>query len=244
MPDLISNTVFLAWFAIFSVCLFFLLYFFTAKRRIFLKYLVQPVGPSGLAGVNEFISYKLTGIFFTGVLPFLVFVMILKVPSSGIGLVTGRTFHFWYLLIILVIITAIATFKMSQSKKVQQLSPELKLNDWFPRHVILSVTAWLLYILGYEFLFRGVLWFLTSDAFGFWPALMINILLYSLVHLPQGKQISLGAVPVGVVLCIMSQLTGSFIPAFLIHSFIAVLTDLFSLYHNKEVRLHLNQEDQ
>jgi len=244
MPDLISNTVFLAWFAIFSVSLFFMLYFFLAKRKIILKYLVQPVYPSGSQGVIEFISYKLTGILFTGVLPFLVFVMILRVPPSGIGLVTGRTFHYWYLLVILAIITAIATFKMSQSKKVQQLSPELKLIDWYPRHVILSVTAWLLYILGYEFLFRGVLWFLCSDAFGFWPALGINLLLYSLVHLPQGKQIAAGAIPVGVVLCLMSRLTGSFIPAFIIHSFIAVLTDLFSLYHNKEIRLHVNQEEQ
>ena len=244
MPDLISNTVFLAWFAIFSVSLFFMLYFFLAKRKIILTYLVQPVFPSGSQGVIEFISYKLTGILFTGVLPFLVFVMILRVPPSGIGLVTGRTFHYWYLLFILAIITAIATFKMSQSRKVQQLSPELKLIDWYPRHVILSVTAWLLYILGYEFLFRGVLWFLCSDAFGFWPALGINLLLYSLVHLPQGKQIAAGAIPVGVVLCLMSRLTGSFIPAFIIHSLIAVLTDLFSLYHNKEVRLHVNQEEQ
>ncbi len=244
MPGLISNTAFLAWFAIFSVCLFFILYFFMAKRRIILKYLVQPVFPSGSPGVIEFISYKLTGILFTGVLPFLVFVMILRVPPSGIGLVTGRTFHFWYLLVLLVIITAIATFKMSKSKKVQQLSPELRLNDWFPRHVILSVCAWLIYILGYEYLFRGVLLFLCSEAFGFWPALGINLLLYSLVHLPQGKQIAAGAIPVGVVLCLMSRLTGSFIPAFIIHSFIAVLTDLFSLYHNREVRLHLNQEEQ
>ena len=244
MPDLISNTVFLAWFAIFSVCLFFWLYLFTAKRRIILKYLVQPMFPTRSAGVNEFISYKLTGILFTGVLPFLVFVMILRVPPSGIGLVTGLTFHFWYMLVILVIITAIATFKMSQSIKVQQLSPELKLNDWFTRHVFLSVSAWLIYILGYEFLFRGVLWFLCSEAFGFWPALGINLLLYSLVHLPQGKQIAAGAIPVGVVLCLMSRLTGSFIPAFIIHSFIAVLTDLFSLYHNKEIRLHVNQEEQ
>jgi len=244
MPGLISNTAFLAWFAIFSVCLFFILYFFMAKRKIILKYLVQPVFPCGSPGVKEFISYKLTGILFTGVLPFVVFVMILRVPPSGIGLVTGRTFQFWYLLVLLVIITAIATFNMSKSKKVQQLSPEMRLNDWFPRHVILSVCAWLIYILGYEYLFRGVLLFLCSEAFGFWPALGINLLLYSLVHLPQGKQIAAGAIPVGVVLCLMSRLTGSFIPAFIIHSFIAVLTDLFSLYHNREVRLHLNHEEQ
>jgi len=243
MAEIILKTEFLASLAIFSVLLFFWLYFFTAKRRLLLKYFIQPLLPSWSAGAIEFISYKLTGILFTGVLPFLVFVLILSVPLSGIGLVVGRTIHFWYLLIILIIITAIASFRMSQSIKVQQMSPELKLKDWFPRHVILSVSAWLLYILGYEFLFRGVLWFLSSEAFGFWPALIINLLLYSIVHLPQGKLIALGTIPVGIVLCLLSHLTGSFIPAFLIHSFIAVLTDLFSLYHNTEVRLHLSDTD-
>jgi len=243
MAEIILKTEFLASLAIFSVLLFFWLYFFTAKRRLLLKYFIQPLFPSWSAGAIEFISYKLTGILFTGVLPFLVFVLILSVPLSGIGLVVGRTIHFWYLLIILIIITAIASFRMSQSSKFQQMSPELKLKDWCPRHVILSVSAWLLYILGYEFLFRGVLWFLSSEAFGFWPALIINLLLYSIVHLPQGKLIALGTIPVGTVLCLLSHLTGSFIPAFLIHSFIAVLTDLFSLYHNTEVRLHLSDTD-
>jgi membrane protein implicated in regulation of membrane protease activity len=54
---------------------------------------------------------------------------------------------------------------------------------------------------------------------------------------------AIGALPVGIILCILSQLTGSFIPAFLIHSLIAVLTDLFSLYHNPEVHLHLSDTD-
>lgn len=241
--EIILKTEFLAFFAIFSVLLFFWLYFFTAKRRLLLKYFIQPVFHSWSAGAKEFISYKLTGILFTGVLPFLVFVLILKVPLSGTGLVIGRTFHFWYLLFILIIITALVSFKMSQSIKVQHMSPELKLRDWFPRHVVLSVAAWLLYILGYEFLFRGVLWFLSSEAFGFWPALFINLLLYSIVHIPQGKYVTLGTIPVGAVLCLLSQLTGSFIPAFLIHSLIAVLTDLFTLYHNTEIRLHLSDTD-
>lgn len=244
MEGIVIKTEFLAFFAIFSVLLFFWLYFFTAKRRLLLKYFIQPVFPSWSAGVIEFISYKLAGILFTGVLPFLVFVLILKVPPSEIGLVVGRTFHFWYMLFILIIITALVSFKMSQSIKVQQISPELKLRNWFPRHVILSVSVWLIYILGYEFLFRGVLWFLSSEAFGFWPALIINLFLYSIVHLPQGKLVALATIPVGTALCILSLLTGSFVPAFIIHSFIAVLTDLFSLYHNPGVHLHLSSAEQ
>jgi len=228
----------LAFLAIFTTLLMFLLYYYTAKQRILRNLFVKPLFPSLSGESIEFFSYKLTGILFTGIVPFIIFLLIVRVPPSRIGLVIGRTFQFWYLLIILIIVTAIVSFQLSKSRKVQERSPELKIRDWYPRHIILSVSAWLFYILGYEFLFRGVLWFLCSEAFGFWPALAINLSLYSMVHLPQGKLMAIGTLPVGIILCLLSQLTGSFIPAFLIHSLIAVFTDLFSLYHNTEVHLH------
>jgi membrane protease YdiL (CAAX protease family) len=226
--------------AIFSVLLMFFFFYYTAKKKILQDLVIKPMFPSGSAGVIEFISYKLTGILFTGIIPLIFFLLMLRIEPSRIGLVIGRTFHFWYLLTFLMIVTAILSFNLSKGRNIQERSPELKIIDWFPRQIVLSVSLWVLYILGYEFLFRGVLWFLCYEAFGFWPALVINLLLYFLVHLPQGKFMALGALPVGIVLCLLSQLTGSFIAAFLIHSLIAVLTDLFSLYHNHRIRLHLS----
>ena len=243
MGDIKLTAEVLAFTAIFSVLLMFFLFYYTAKKKILLDLLIKPLFPSGSVGSLNFISYKLTGILFTGIIPFILFILILKTEPSRIGLVIGSTFHFWYLLILLVLVTALLSFNLSKGKNVQERSPELKIMDWFPRHIVLSVSSWVLYILGYEFLFRGILWFLCSEAFGFWPALFINLLLYFLVHLPQGKFMAIGALPVGIVLCLLSQVTGSFIPAFLIHSLIAVLTDLFSLYHNPEVHLHLSDTD-
>jgi membrane protease YdiL (CAAX protease family) len=243
MGDIKLTAEVLAFLAIFTTPLMFLLYYYTGKQKIFLNLFVKPLFQSRSGESIEFISYKLTGILFTGIVPFIIFLLIVKVPPSRIGLVIGRTFQFWYLLIILIIVTAIVSYQLSKSRKVQEKSPELKIRDWYPRHIILSVSAWLFYILGYEFLFRGVLWFLCSKAFGFWPALAINILLYSMVHLPQGKLMAMGTLPVGIILCLLSQLTGSFIPAFLIHSLIAVLTDLFSLYHNPEIHLHQSRTE-
>jgi membrane protease YdiL (CAAX protease family) len=232
----------LAFAAIFSVLLFFFLYYFTAKKKILHDLVFKPLFPSGSPGALEFVSFKMTGILFTGIIPFILFVIIFRTEPTRIGFVTGRTCHFWYLLILLILVTALLSFNLSKGRSVQERSPELKIIDWFPRHIVLSVSAWVIYILGYEFLFRGVLWFLCYEAFGFWPALAINLVLYFLVHLPQGKFMAAGALPVGIVLCLLSWLTGSFIPAFLIHSLIAVLTDLFSLYHNPEVRLHLSEK--
>lgn len=229
---------FLAAIAVLSVLLLFFLYYYTANKKIVGTWLIRPLFPSIRNESVDFLSYKLSGIIFTGVVPFILFLWVLNLSPSRIGFVAGRTHGYWYLLLILILITLTVSFHSSKSAKIRARSPELRLTDWYPRHVVLSAGAWVLYLLGYEFLFRGVLWFLCVEAFGFWPALAINLILYSLVHLPQGVQMAVGSIPVGVVFCLLSSQTGSFLPAFIIHSFIAVSTEMFSLYHEPEARLH------
>ncbi len=228
----------LAVTAIVSVILLFFLYYYTANKKIAGTWLIRPLFPSIRIESADFLSYKLSGIIFTGVIPFIFFLWILKLSPSRVGFVAGRTAAYWYILLILILLTLTVSYYSSKSAKIRARSPELRLKDWHPKHVILSAGAWVFYLLGYEFLFRGVLWFLCIEAFGFWPALAVNVVLYSLVHLPQGVQMAVGTIPVGIIFCLLSSLTGSFLPAFIIHSFIAVSTEMFSLYHEPEVRLH------
>jgi len=184
------------------------------------------------------LSSKLSGILFTGIVPFIMFLWIFRLSPSRVGFIAGRTSTYWYLILILVLIALVISFYSSKSTQIRTRSPEMRMKDWYPRHVILSAGAWVIYLLGYEFLFRGVLWFLCVDAFGFWLALAVNVVLYSLVHLPQGIRMAIGTIPIGILFCLLSSLTGSFLPAFIIHSCIAVSTEIFSLYHEPDVRLH------
>ena len=241
MGDIKLKAWILALIAIISVLLLFSLYFYTVKRKIVLNTLLKPLFPSGTNEIYEFLSEKLSGILFTGIIPYFIFILILNVLPKTIGFTAGRTFHFWYLMLLLVLLITLISFFSSKRKSVQDISPELKLKDWYPRHLVLSASVWLCYLFGYEFLLRGVLWFLCRAAFGFWPAMIINLFLYSLVHLPKGRLIAMSAIPAGVVLCLLSELTGSFFPAFLIHSSIAVMIEEFSLYHNPELHFHLKE---
>jgi len=224
--------------AIVSVILLFFLYYYTANKKIAGTWLIRPLFQSIRNESADFLSFKLSGIIFTGVIPFILFLWILNLSPRRVGFVAGLTAGYWYILLILILMTLTVSFYSSKSALIRARSPELRLKDWYPRHVILSAGAWALYLLGYEFLFRGVLWFLCFEAFGFWPALVVNIVLYSLVHLPQGVQMAVGTIPVGIIFCLLSHLTGSFLPAYIIHSFIAVSTEMFSLYHEPDVRLH------
>jgi len=225
----ISREVFLAVAAIFSVILFFGIYYLMTGRKVFNKLITnQSVSQES----KDFVSDKFTGILMTGVLPFIVFILAAGIPVSEIGMKTGNMNRFGYLFAGLIVITIGSAFFSSKSPNVQRSAPELRIKLWHTRHIILSSLTWLVYLFGYELFFRGILWFLCFNVFGFWWAVIINVALYSLVHVPKGKLVTYGAIPLGLLLCTLSYFTGSFLPAFLIHSAMAISTELFSVYHS------------
>jgi membrane protease YdiL (CAAX protease family) len=231
----------LAVSAILSVILFFCLYYFLTWRKVFNK-LVRLLFPVSISAESEdFISDKLTGIVFAGVLPLIVFVIIPGIPAGEAGLTAGEIHKITYHLTGLFTITILSAFFSSKSIKVQRSSPELRIKVWHPRHIILSSLSWLIYLFGYELFFRGILWFFCFRAFGFWWSVLINVSLYSLVHVPKGRLVTYGAVPLGVLFCTLSYYTGSFLPAFMIHSAMAISTELFSVYHNPEFRFSMGR---
>ena len=231
-----TETTFFAVCSILAVLLLFAGYWYSVTKRLLFKLSGRP-GPIQLSEMSMlFASEKVTGIIMTGVIPFVIFNIVLGIDPDMLGLAWGSTFRYWYFPVLLPLLTVVLSFISSRNPKLWLKSPQLRVKEWYPRHIILSAGLWILYILGYEFFFRGILWFLCLGAFGFWPALIINIILYSAVHVPQGIFMTAGAVPLGVVLCCMSFLTGSFLTAFLIHASIAVTTELSAAFHNPEFR--------
>jgi membrane protease YdiL (CAAX protease family) len=228
----------MAILAIFLLVILFGIHFFFVRRKVLFNFLIRPLFPARSNESLIFISEKLTGILFLGIVPMIVFVYVLGLPSERIGLGPGVTLKYWYLILVLLVLTALISFITSKTRKVQEISLELKKKDWYPRHIILSASLWMIYLFFYEFFFRGILWFLCVAAYGVWPALFINIALYSIVHLPKGKYMALGSIPVGLLFCLLSSLTGSFYAAFLIHISVNQFTDMFTLYNDPRINLH------
>jgi membrane protease YdiL (CAAX protease family) len=111
-----------------------------------------------------------------------------------------------------------------------------------PEFRLVTIGGWILYILGYEFLFRGVLWVTCYAAFGLWAAFAVNIVLYALAHLDQGRFMTYGAIPFGALLCYLAYLTGSFFFAFLIHSWLAVNNLVFPVFSNQGTEKGVNMK--
>lgn len=95
--------------------------------------------------------------------------------------------------------------------------PQLRRSRMTPEFVVASVGVWALYLLGYEFLFRGFLLAPLAEAWGAWPALACSTALYVLAHLHKGSAEVLGSIPMGLVFGLMALYTGGIWAPWLLH---------------------------
>lgn len=109
--------------------------------------------------------------------------------------------------------------------------PQIRAKLWTRKITVMNIVSWIVYLFGYEFLFRGILLFPLAGAFGVWPAVAVNIAFYSITHVPKGLKETLGAIILGLVLCILTLASGTIWIAFFTHVALA-LTNSFTAMKN------------
>jgi len=75
----------------------------------------------------------------------------------------------------------------------------------------------LFFLIAYEFWFRGLLLFGCVNLLGIVPAVIVNVALYTLIHVFSGKKEMLVCIPFGVLVCYFSLAFHSVLPAVLLH---------------------------
>ncbi len=78
-------------------------------------------------------------------------------------------------------------------------------------------TIRILFLLSYEFFFRGVLFFSLLEVNDIFIAILVCTFLYVLIHAFDSRAEIIGAIPFGIILCLFSYFTNSIWPAFIIH---------------------------
>ncbi|MCB1499612.1 MAG: CPBP family intramembrane metalloprotease [Bauldia sp.] len=114
--------------------------------------------------------------------------------------------------------------------------PEMRVPLWGVGPVAANFVSCLLYMLAYEFLFRGFLFFACLAIMPAWLAIAVNAALYALAHVPKGRREALGSIPLGVVVCLASIETGAIWAAFLIHVIMSQLNDYLAVRGNPAMR--------
>ena len=121
------------------------------------------------------------------------------------------------------------TYISAQKPKNLINYPMIRAKIWTKKIIFINVFGWILYLFGYEFMFRGILLFPLADHLGIWPAIAINIALYSSTHIPKGLEETIGAMILGLVLCLLTLISGTILIAFLVHVIMA-LTNSFTAF--------------
>lgn len=158
----------------------------------------------------------------------------LRLPQEGSSATTSAAFSIG-LSILLVSVNYVRSKKTGSAGGDFGRYPEIKTPSWNTRKLALDVALWSLYLVAYELLFRGTLLFSLSASLGVWPAIGINVALYSAIHIPKGGDEAIGALVLGFILCIITLGTGSILVALIVHIALAVSNDLFSFYYSKDM---------
>jgi membrane protease YdiL (CAAX protease family) len=224
-------------FPILISLLAFICYWFMAKSNK-IKSLFYVKNSKDSASVKHIFFCKVLGLILMGIVPVVSFLALF--PSyhlKDIGLsINYETISFtlkWIL--ILAIITVPITFISAKKEKNLVNYPQIRAKKWNRKILTINLLGWSLYLFGYEVLFRGILLFPLVDSIGIWPAIAINIALYSATHIPKGLDETIGAIPLGLVLCILTILSQTIWIAFFAHVFMAWTNSITALKYHPEI---------
>lgn len=199
--------------------IFFIIYWFTAQSTK-IKSWFYSNNSFDDASVKHIFFTKYFGFLSMGVAPIVICLICLpayNLADYGLTFISETTiFSVVWTVGLCVLVVPLAYFSAKKPKNLVNY-PQIRAKNWTKKIVFINAFGWAIYLFGYEFLFRGVLLFPLVDSIGVWPAIAVNIALYSATHIPKGLDETIGAIPLGLVLCLLTLASGTIWIAFLVH---------------------------
>ena len=212
----------------------FSIYIFLSRNKSLVRK-IWKARPNLDSQAKEIALQRLWGFIFLGVFPV---IFILFFPEKGLrdfGLgCSWQTAPPWWVIVILVIILIAGFYSAKQAGNLA-MYPQIRTQQWTPGLLSLSGFSWVVFLLGYEFLFRGFLLYASLAVMDVWPAIALNCALYALAHLYKGPGETFGAIPLGILLCYLTIVTGNIWTAVGIHSVMALSNEWWSIKANKNM---------
>jgi len=212
----------------------FLSYFFISHSLFIQKRLSRQFGEDRIS-LPLIVFQRFVGVLCLGLFPGILVLSLSfwRFPDLGLALNSSRSVLFWAIGLGICVLVISSLF--SRKPENFQMYPQIRENPWTIKTVVINTGSWLAYLVAYEFLFRGLLLFTLYSALGLWPAIVITTCLYVLVHIPKGLKETIGAIPFGVVLGLITIEAGSIWPALFIHAVLALSNDHFALRANPDM---------
>ncbi|MCG6189637.1 CPBP family intramembrane glutamic endopeptidase [Maribellus maritimus] len=218
-----------------GVILFFYLYYYTAHSVFFVRFAERRYKNQSQKELYRFFMQKLTGFVFLGLLPGILYYFFVdhSMDKYGFSLSLLRS-NISTILLLSGIIGSILF--LTQKVKPERNSLQIKWKEWTISMFVFNALGWTLYLVGYEFLFRGIFLNACFNDFGFWPAIAINVVIYSAIHMVNGKDQAIGALVFGTIACYFTLTKGTLLIPVFMHISLSVFSDYFSIRLNPNLR--------
>ncbi len=215
----------------------FILYWFTSKSEYLKTYFYKKYN-FDRASVRHITFNRILGFVSMGIIPLIVCMIFLPEYSlSDFGL-TFRTdtllFSIMWSFILSLIVIPLAYISAKKPRNLMNY-PMIRARVWNRTTVVVNALGWALYLFGYEILFRGILLFPLVEHLGVWTAIAINIALYSATHIPKGLDETVGALPLGVVFCLVTLASGTIWIALIAHTAMAWTNSFTALKFHSDI---------
>ncbi|HEX6227237.1 MAG TPA: CPBP family intramembrane glutamic endopeptidase [Chryseolinea sp.] len=113
-----------------------------------------------------------------------------------------------------------------------KVNPQIRKPMWTLCLFVQNGISWVVYLIAYEFLFRGYIFNSLLQHTSVGNAFIVSITLYALAHLFKGEKEFILSVPFGFILCYITLLTENVWAAVVIHSILAITNDIFAFRAN------------
>lgn len=218
----------------------FLVYWFFSISDKAGQYFTKRYGTEKGA-LRHILAVKFSGLLFMGILPLLIFSVSLSgfIPAWS-GLIpdpAAMAGTLKYFLLLLLVLLPLIYLNAGKPDNIIHY-PQLRTPVWSRSTALLYALGWAVYLFGYELLFRGVLLFGLVESIGFWPAVTVNMALYSATHLPKGAKETYGAIPLGFIMCLLTLASGSIWFSFAAHLCMALTNSFTALRKNPAFKLN------
>ena len=202
------------------------LYYAFAYTKMY-DWIYKRVGISFNRTVFHATFFRMAGFFFFGIIPFLLF----RAYGTEFDFLTIEKQHLAPTLFCMLTFSAVAVttayFNVKNSK--QSIYPQFKIDKWTILYKCLTYSTWIFYITAYEFMFRGLLLFGLVEEFGYYPSIILNVVLYAFVHIPKGVKEVIGCFILGPILCLAALRTDNIFTPIVIHLSLCLSNEYFSI---------------
>lgn len=179
---------------------------------------------------------RFLGFILLGLIPLLIVIISdsLSVNTTGLNLKWNHSGWTWLLILAPVIV--LINFLSSNNEANLNQYPQIRDKKWTNKTLFVEYFGWAFYLLGYEYLFRGVFLFGTVPLIGVAGAIVLNAVVYALAHIPKGWKETLGSFVLGFFLSYLTLELGSIWLAFGIHLVIAWSNSIFSFLAHPDIK--------